>query len=213
VTASPTTIEAAPSILVLGIGNVLWADEGFGVRCIERLHDEWELGDVVRVMDGGTQGLYLVPYVTESAQVLVFDAVDFRDPPGTLRVVRGDDVPQAMGAHNVSLHQVGFQDVLAAAALLGKSPSAITLIGVQPEMLEDYGGGLTPTVAARLGDALALGLAELALWGARPARRVTPAVPLMAPSIQRSVYEGGRPSAEDACRIGDARFMPRTGGE
>ena len=56
-----------PAVLVLGIGNVLWADEGFGVRCVERLHDQWDLGAGVRVMDGGTQGLYLVPYVTESS--------------------------------------------------------------------------------------------------------------------------------------------------
>jgi len=200
-----------PRILVLGIGNVLWADEGFGVRCAERLHDEWELGDDVRVMDGGTQGLYLVPYVTASPRVLVLDAIDFRDPPGTLRIIRDDAVPASMGANAMSLHQMGFQDVLAAAALLGKTPASLTLIGVQPEMLEDYGGGLTRTVAARVEDAVVLAIEELVAWGAHPARRAARPESLMAASIRRDVYEGGRPSAEDACRIGDARFMPRTG--
>ncbi|HSO32841.1 MAG TPA: HyaD/HybD family hydrogenase maturation endopeptidase, partial [Labilithrix sp.] len=198
----------APSVLVLGIGNVLWADEGFGVRCIERLHEQWDLGDDVRVMDGGTQGLYLVPYVTESRHVLVFDAVDFADPPGTVRVIRGADVPSVMGAHNVSLHQVGFQDVLAAASLLGRAPQAITLVGVQPEILEDYGGGLTTTVAARIDEAIAIALAELGAWGITAVRHAARPEPLAAASIQRGVYEAGRPSAEDACRIGDDRFFP-----
>lgn len=196
-------------ILVLGIGNVLWADEGFGVRCVERLHAEWELGEDVRAMDGGTQGLYLVPYVTESRRVLVFDAVDFGDPPGTLRTVRGDAVPAVMGAHAMSLHQMGFQDVLAATELLGRSPEAITLVGVQPSQLDDYGGGLTPLVASRIDEALAIALAELRAWGITPRPRSRPAEPLLAESVARAAYEGGRPSAEDACRIGDPRFLPR----
>lgn len=181
-------------ILVLGIGNLLWADEGFGVRCVERLHEEWELGDgdEVRVMDGGTQGLYLVPYVTESRRVLVFDAVDFAAPPASLHVVRGEEVPAVMGAHAMSLHQMGFQDVLAAAELLGKAPEAITLVGVQPVQLEDFGSGLTPPVAARIEDAIAVAIAELRAWGLQPMPRTTRAEPLHASSIARAVYEGAR---------------------
>lgn len=198
--------------LVLGIGNVLWADEGFGVRCVERLHELWDLGDGARVMDGGTQGLYLVPYVTESRRVLVFDAVDFGDAPGTLRVARGADVPSFMGANAMSLHQVGFQDVLAAAELLGRSPEAITLLGVQPDTLEDYGGGLTAIVAARVDEAVAIAIDELRGWGLQPEPRASKPEPILAESILREAYEGGRPSADDACRIGDARFLPRAGG-
>lgn len=205
-------MSPAPAILVLGIGNVLWADEGFGVRCVERLHDLWDLGPDVRAMDGGTQGLYLVPYVTESRRVLVFDAVDFRDPPGTVRVLRGTEVPCAMGANDVSLHQVGFQDVLAAAELLGKSPEAITLVGVQPEMLEDYGGSLTATVDAKIDEAIAIAIAELRSWGVSATPRRGQAVPPLTGSLSREAYEGGRPSAEAACRTGDARFFPREAG-
>lgn len=197
--------------LVLGIGNVLWADEGFGVRCVERLHDLWELGDQVRTMDGGTQGLYLIPHVSESPRILVFDAVDFGDPPGTLRVVRGDDVPACMGSNALSLHQVGFQDVLAAAALLGRAPESLTLVGVQPHTLDDYGGGLTPTVAGRVDDAIEVGLAELRAWGLSPTPRRGGAEPVLADGIRREAYEGGRPTAESACRTGDPRFLARLG--
>lgn len=194
-------------ILVLGIGNVLWADEGFGVRCVERLHAEWDLGASVRAMDGGTQGLYLVPYVTAHRRVLVFDAIDFGDAPGALRVVRDDAVPAFMGAHMMSLHQMGFEDVLAAAALLGHAPEAITLIGAQPAELDDYGGGLTPTLASRVDDAIALALEELRDWGAQPSPRTGTTEPLLAESVGRAAYEGGRPSAVEACRHGDPRFL------
>ena len=50
--------------LVLGIGNILWADEGFGVRCVEELNANWEFPRHVRLMDGGTQGMFLLPWIS-----------------------------------------------------------------------------------------------------------------------------------------------------
>ncbi|MDJ0640733.1 MAG: hydrogenase maturation protease, partial [Paracoccaceae bacterium] len=49
--------------LVLGIGNLLWADEGFGVRCIEALAESRSFKGNVTLLDGGTQGLYLLPFL------------------------------------------------------------------------------------------------------------------------------------------------------
>lgn len=45
-------------VLVLGIGNILWADEGFGPRCVEHFHRLYEDRPEVRVEDGGTLGFY-----------------------------------------------------------------------------------------------------------------------------------------------------------
>ena len=106
--------EATPSILVLGIGNVLWADEGFGVRAVEALHQRYTFAEAVTVMDGGTQGLYLLPYVQSCECLLVIDAIDYGLAPGSVHVVRDDAVPSFMGAKKMSLHQTGFQEVLAA---------------------------------------------------------------------------------------------------
>ena len=75
-------------VLILGIGNVLWADEGFGVRCVETLATRVALPDHVRLLDGGTQGLYLLPFLEEADAMLVFDAIDFGLAPGTLKVLR-----------------------------------------------------------------------------------------------------------------------------
>lgn len=194
-------------ILVLGIGNILWADEGFGVRCVEALNAGWSLPDNVTVMDGGTQGLYLLPYVQEADCLLVFDAVDYNDPPGSLREVVGDQVPRFMGVKKMSLHQTGFQEVLMAAELTGKLPAELVLIGVQPEELEDFGGSLRGVVKAQMPAALALGRDWLKRWGAEPRPREASGEGINNEALTMAVYEADRPPAEQACRLGDARFL------
>jgi len=201
-------MERTP-ILVLGIGNLLWADEGFGVRCVEALHQRYTFPPGVQLLDGGTQGLYLVNEVCDSERVLVLDAVDFGDPPGTVRVVTNEEVPRFAPAKKVSMHQTGFQDVLAAAEMMGRSPSEVVLIGVQPALLDDFGGGLTPLVAAELDTVVQAAVDQLARWGLPPTLRAgPPADSLLGPGLQREPYEGGRPSDADACRAGDRRFFP-----
>lgn len=194
-------------ILVLGIGNILWADEGFGVRCVEALNADWEFPPQVELMDGGTQGLYLLPYVQEADCLLVFDAVDYGDPAGKLREVIGDQVPRFMGAKKMSLHQTGFQEVLMAAELTNKLPAELVLIGVQPEELEDYGGSLRDVVKAQITPALELALSWLDRWGATPVARKGIAESINNPALSIALYEDERPPADQAYRLGDARFL------
>ena len=198
--------EFSCDVLVLGIGNLLWADEGFGVRCVEALAESWELPPEVRLLDGGTQGLYLLPYLQSARRLIVFDAVDYGLSPGTIKVIEDDEVPRFMGAKKMSLHQTGFQEVIAAAALTGRCPERLLLIGVQPAELEDYGGSLRPQVRERIGECVALALARLAEWG-HPARRRAQPLPAESSALDIGRYEAGRPSAELACRFGDDRFM------
>lgn len=197
------------SVCILGIGNLLWADEGFGVRCLERLQQtcRFDDADEVELVDGGTQGLYLLPYVQQARSLLIFDAIDYGLAPGTLHVVRGDAVPRFMGAKKMSLHQTGFQEVLQVAALTGHMPEQLTLIGCQPEALDDYGGSLRPVVHAALAPALAAARAELLAWGVTVHDRTAPLPE--AGELALSAYEGERPSAHAACRVGDARFLPQ----
>ena len=162
---------AAPRVLVLGIGNILWADEGFGVRAVEAFDRRFATPENVTVLDGGTQGLYLVQHVTEADFLLVFDAIDYGLEPGTLKLVEGGEVPKFTGAKKMSLHQTGFQEVLSAADLLGKYPREVALIGCQPLDLEDWGGPLTAPVRARIETALALACEVLRNWGVEFAER------------------------------------------
>ena len=202
-------MEDRREVLVLGIGNMLWADEGFGVRAVEALNAAvaYPTPDVL-LLDGGTLGLNLLEYVEASRRVLVFDAIDFGLPPGTLKVLRDAEVPH-WGARKMSPHQNGFNDILALAQLHGRTPDTITAIGVQPVTLEDFGGSLTEPVRARLAEAVELAAAQLAEWGFPGRRRAEGEAvePLNAQSLALSAYEGSRPTEEDACRIGDPRLF------
>jgi hydrogenase maturation protease len=198
------------SVLILGIGNLLWADEGFGVRCVERLGQQYAFDERVRLLDGGTQGLYLVNQLEGVEHLIIFDAVDYGMPPGTLKMVRDDQVPRFLGAKKMSLHQVGFQDVLAVVELLGQLPANMLLIGVQPEQLEDYGGSLSPTVKAMIEPALTRALEELAACNIQPLASYPQQSPENAhphAALKLADYEHGRPSSTQAWRHGDARFV------
>lgn len=194
--------------LVLGIGNVLWADEGFGVRCAEYFAAHYELPPQIRVLDGGTQGLYLLPYLQQARRLIVFDAIDYGLEPGTLRLIENEAVPRFMGAKKMSLHQTGFQDVICAAQLTGRCPEEMFLIGVQPEQLEDFGGSLRPQIRALVPIAATRAAERLNGWGLNVVKRPESLATSRSESpLDIARYESGRPSEEDACRIGDDRVL------
>ncbi len=199
-----------PSVLILGIGNLLWADEGFGVRAVEALHREWAFPDAVRLMDGGTQGIYLVQHIRQADILIVFDAVDYGLPPGTLKLVQGDEVPKFLGVKKVSLHQTGFQEVLAMAQMMGDYPAHLLLIGVQPAELEDYGGSLTRQVKAQIQPSIDAALAYLAAHGIEARRRAAALdadAAMFSTELALGRYETERPAAHQAFRGGDARVL------
>jgi len=189
-------MTADKNILVLGIGNILWADEGFGVRAVEEFHKRYEVPKNVILMDGGTQGLYLVQFVQEADRLLVFDAVDYGLEPGEMIVVHDDEVPKFTGAKKMSLHQTGFQEVLSAADFTGYYPSHLTMIGVQALDLEDWGNSLTDLVKTKMDDAMDLAVEQLEKWGVVVSLRTTPLPDdegLLGHSLDIGCYETGFP--------------------
>lgn len=200
-------------VLLLGIGNILWADEGFGPRAAEAFNARYRLPAGAEVMDGGTLGGWLVNEICATKRILVFDCCDLKAEPGTLRVLRRDDI-RIWSSTKISPHQTGFNDLLATAALMGSSPEDIAVVGIQPELLDDYGGSLTETVKAKIPQALEAAAAILAEWGFPPeARAPGEAVPSLSfQSLSIDAYESGRPAPAEACRTGDERFLVRAGG-
>lgn len=199
------------SALALGVGNILWADEGFGVRCVESLAESFHIPDSLTVADGGTQGLYLVDLLRDHDPIVIFDAVDFGDAPGEMRIVEGEDIPAFVAAKKMSLHQAGLQDVIACAKLLGGCAENMLLVGVQPVELEDYGGSLRAIVRQQIAPALEVAVDYLRGYGVDLTPRSAPvATDVITPGLELSSYESERPDSARACRIGDARVLSRS---
>lgn len=194
-------------VLILGIGNILWADEGFGVRCVEEINNRFKFPENVKVMDGGTQGIYLVQHVQKADILVVFDAIDYGLEPGTLKTIYNDDVPKFMGAKQMSLHQTGFQEVLAMAEFTGNYPTDLLLIGCQPVELEDFGGSLREEVKLQVEPSIEIALDYLETFNVSYEPNDQPAQVLAPQQLNLRDYETGRPDETDAFRKGDLRFM------
>ncbi len=155
--------------LVLGLGNILLSDEGVGVHIVRLLQERYEFPQEVDLMDGGTLGLDLLPYVEDAQRLLIVDAVQMDAPAGTVARLEGDEV-MAIFRTPISLHQMGVNDLLAAARLLDRYPEQVVLWGIQPAVL-DVGLELSPPVAAQVETLAQNVLAELQQWGIQPTRR------------------------------------------
>jgi len=135
-------------LLVLGLGNPLCQDDGVGVMAVTRLLDRWSPGPGVKMMEGGTLGLWLLPLLESYRTVLLVDAIRAEGEPGTLVRIEGEEVARA-AAHRLSVHQVGVGDLMDAAQLRGTLPPKLTLLGVVPEAVK-LGLGLTTRVERAL---------------------------------------------------------------
>jgi hydrogenase maturation protease len=145
--ARDASLRQAP-VLVLGLGNILIEDEGVGIAAIEYLQQHYRLPDDVELLDGGTSGMALLDDLRQRKKLIVVDAVRTGAPPGTLVILKGDEVP-AFFRSKVSPHQLALSDVLAALTLTGDKTSDICVMGVVPGSLETR-IGLSHLVASQL---------------------------------------------------------------
>jgi hydrogenase maturation protease len=160
-------------VRVLGLGNVLMQDDGFGPFAVEHLHAHYVFSADVEVIDVGTPGLDLIPYVT-GADVLIFlDTVKSRGEPGEVRSYRRADVLARPPGPRTGPHDPGVKEALLIAEVAGEGASDVLLVGVVPQRV-DYGTGLTPSVRRAVQPAALLVVAELGRLGLEPARRVSP---------------------------------------
>jgi hydrogenase maturation protease len=151
------------TILVLGIGNLVMGDDGVGVTVVQKLRRDYQLPPEVKVMDGGTLGLDILPHLEGIERLILVDALETGGPAGTHVRLVGAQIPLAL-LSKLSAHQMGLRDLLTVSELMGHAPSEMVLLGVQPGSSE-MGFGLTPAVEAQVNNLLENILAELENWG------------------------------------------------
>jgi hydrogenase maturation protease len=121
-------------LVVLGLGNVLLEDDGVGAAAVALLRDRYEAPCGVQVLDGGTLGLSLLPYLDAADAVILVDAVRADERPGSLVRLTGEEVAPAV-ATRLSPHQVGVADLLDGARWLGRYPRRVVLLGLVPQSM------------------------------------------------------------------------------
>ena len=156
-------------IAVLGLGNILLSDEGVGVRVVEALAAGWQTPAEVELVDGGTCAMEMLEQLEDLDTLIVVDCVRGNRPPATPVVLKGADVPVFFRT-KLSPHQVGLSDVLASLEFAGRAPRETVIIGIEPASMA-LGMELSPAVAERLPELLALTVAELRARGLTLAER------------------------------------------
>ncbi len=128
--------SSADSILVLGIGNVLLADEGAGVHAMRQLERDGRWSGV-RFADGGTLSFTLAGLIESTPALIVLDAADMSGQPGSVAIFEGKRMDTFLGSDRKrSVHEVALLDLMALAALEGNLPEKRALIGIQPQTID-----------------------------------------------------------------------------
>jgi hydrogenase maturation protease len=146
-------------ILILGIGNPLFQDDGVGPYIIKELRS-YPLPKNIYLQDGGTGGFGLVHYFQEYDNIIVIDAVDMNTDAGTIRKIKPEQI-KGKTKMQWSLHQTSFSQIIELAEKLGKSPN-ITIFGVQPRNSREF-GELSPEVKISI-SALIIRILEELRW-------------------------------------------------
>ncbi len=155
-------------VLVLGVGNPLMGDDGFGLVVLDALRDRWEMGNRVQLVDGGTWGMNLLPLIEDADALLILDAVNVGAQPGKPVTLVGDQIPRYFGI-KLSPHQIDLKEVLGLCALRGTLPRRAAVIGVQANEME-MRIGLSPEARAAVGATADRAARQLTAWG-YPCRR------------------------------------------
>jgi hydrogenase maturation protease len=156
-------------IAVLGLGNVLQGDDALGPYVAELLSVGYDFCPGVSVLDAGTPGLDLTPYIAGLDALIVIDAVRATGAAGELRCYRRAELLEKPPPQRLSPHDPGLKECLLALELIGQSPAEVLLVGLLPATVETA-VGLSEAVKAGIGAVEAAVLAELARLGV-PARR------------------------------------------
>ena len=151
-------MPAPVTCVVLGLGNTLHSDDGIGPQAIEKLRSDPRVPEDVALIEGGTLGLELLTYIWDCSYLLVLDAVDVGQPPGTLVRMSSEELQTLPGKGSV--HQLGVADLLVALRVLAQRQPTVVLLGVQPATT-DWGTELSPAVEAVMGSLIEAAVAEL----------------------------------------------------
>lgn len=126
--------KRSKKILIMGVGNLLLGDEGFGIHFVKEL-EKLELPQSVDVLDGGVLGPNLLGYIEDLEKLIVVDVVNANAKPGTIFKIKPEQIKEASQKYILSFHQIGILEVVEMAKILGKKLNTI-IFAIQPKTIE-----------------------------------------------------------------------------
>jgi hydrogenase maturation protease len=163
-------METQKKIGILGIGNLLVSDEGFGVHAVRYLEEHYQFPDNVIVKDGGTAGIYMSPFLEECDPVIVIDVVDIDAEPGSMHYYSNEDVKAGKISTRMSPHQLGLLEILEICKLRDAAPDSVEFYCVVPKTLETS-TELSDVVAPRIKEICDIVLKRLGEMGVEVSKR------------------------------------------
>ena len=170
------SFKTANNVCVIGLGNVLLGDDGFGPLAVESFRCQYECSPEVEILDLGTPGLDLAPYLYDIDLVIIADAVKADAKPGTLCVYSEDDIVCGRGKLRLSAHDPGLQECIAQLKIAGHAPSQLIVVGVVAESCS-LGDPFSAAVVAAVPAALEVIASLLVERGIHCIRRNAPEEP------------------------------------
>ncbi|MFN2323167.1 MAG: hydrogenase maturation protease [Trueperaceae bacterium] len=194
----------ARPLLILGVGNVFYGDEGAGVHLIHYLRTKYRFPEGVDVVDGGTLGWQLLTLIADYPRVVFVDAV--AAPVGKVYRFGPGEVPAEVGYGKLSSHEWEVPDLLTAMQLHGDVPEvSIVAIGVDPLEFSGEGIGvqLGPVVGPRMPALATVVLRELEAEGVVP-EDVRPELTADTPFTAEAIVVGARAEFADVAEFAHA---------
>ncbi len=173
--------------IVVGVGNMLFKDEGVGIYASEYLKQNYEFDGDLEIIDGGTLGFKLMTYFQEYENVIILDTVSIEENPGEIYRLPSD-VLLGMGNYRKTAHEVEIVEMLEIVSVLD-SHANVTILGIIPEDIISVGIGLTETIENKFEEFILNALKEIESLGVKTKKVNNIAIPDIVKSMIGS-YNG-----------------------
>ena len=180
--------------IVIGVGNMLFKDEGIGIYAAEYIKQNYKFDDEeLEIIDGGTLGFKLMTYFQEYDNVIILDTVSIEDEVGSIYRLPSD-VLLGLGTYRKTAHEVEIVEMLEIVSVLD-SYANVTIIGIIPKDIISVGIGLTATMEDKFEEFILNGIKEIESLGIK----ATKVKNILIPDIVKSMI--GSYNGEHLTRI------------
>jgi len=119
-------------IKIIAVGNDIYGDDGIGKAVIDELNQMPEMKDI-EMIDGDTDALGLIDHFENTDHVILIDAAQMGEKPGTVKVFNKDEIRLNIKMDHLTVHGISLAETFEIAQTVEKLPKKVTIIGIEPQ--------------------------------------------------------------------------------